>query len=254
MGFERLELRAESGRRGLPASVSLSCHGGGRPAVIVALTAPLVREAAMMPADRLDALIGTGADAGKIRLQTSAAGLLKPRLLKADAFLLNLGFIAAIGAEPRRKVNTTARVIGPGLIEVDVPQFPADDDEDADEAVDVAATTAATVPAAPPRRSARPSGGETINGVTVDLTSDAETVSFKGEMIEVTARGARLVRLLARPRPSPVAESFLVNALWEGKPPASAMTQLRELASDLAKGLAPIGLALNAVKGIGLDR
>lgn len=59
------------------------------------------------------------------------------------------------------------------------------------------------------------------------------------------------MQLLARPRPSPVAESFLIAALWDGKPPSTAADQLRTMASDLQKGLSPIGLNLNLVKGAG---
>jgi hypothetical protein len=59
------------------------------------------------------------------------------------------------------------------------------------------------------------------------------------------------LRLLARPRPAPVAVSFLVGALWDGKPPAGAIKQIEEMTGDLKKGLAGLGLALNLVKGVG---
>lgn len=112
---------------------------------------------------------------------------------------------------------------------------------------------------APRQKSVPPRGGgarsnntgETINGVLVDLTADEESVTFKGKSTEVTTRQAKFVRLLARPRPQPVAEAFLVGALWDGKPPQNATEQLRTMASDLQKGLSPIGLNLASVKGVG---
>jgi DNA-binding response OmpR family regulator len=85
----------------------------------------------------------------------------------------------------------------------------------------------------------------------VDLTLDNENVSFKGKSIEVTTRQAKLVRLLARPRPAPVATSFLIGALWDGKPPQTAQKQIEEMTLDLQKPLKGIGLDLKLVKGVG---
>lgn len=256
MAFERLEAREKSGRSGLPASVTLTNRTAGRPAVLVSLTSTLVDGANLETLSKFDALIGTGDDVGKIRIVAASEGMLTPRVLKGRSLLLDLGFVAALGTTPQRKQFTTARVIEKGVVEVDLPDFNGEDDAPLD-----TAEVRGAVPPAPPARPAQPAAiaparkasakAERVNGVLIELAEGRECVTFNGKSVEVSPRGARLVFLLARPRPSPVATSFLVNALWDGKPPGSAMTTLQQIAADLQKNLSPIGLDLRVVRGVG---
>jgi len=91
-----------------------------------------------------------------------------------------------------------------------------------------------------------------LKGITIDQTEGEESISFDGEGIAVSAVEARLVKILARPRPQTVSESFIIGNLWDkGKPP-NASEHLRQLCiGDLKKGLAKLGLNLNYIKGVG---
>ncbi|MGB3044165.1 MAG: helix-turn-helix domain-containing protein [Xanthobacteraceae bacterium] len=261
MAFEKLEAREKSGRGGLPASVTLTNRAAGRPAVLVSLTSTLVDGADLENVSKYDALIGTGDDAGKIRIVASPEGMLVPRVLKGRSLLLDLGFVAALGTTPQRKQFTTARVIENGVVEVDLPDFGADDDDAHASAEPLSETRVDTPPHQPARtapvevralvRKAASAKAESVNGVQIEFADGRECVTFKGKSVDVSPRAAKLVWLLARPRPSPVATSFLVNALWDGKPPGSAMTTLQQIAADLQKNLSPIGLDLRVVRGVG---
>jgi hypothetical protein len=249
MAFDRLEVREKSGRSGMPASVSLSCLNGGRPAVIVAITETLISGAGFAADSRFHALIGRDDDAGKIRIERADDGLLSPRLLKSNSMLLNLGYVEAIGTEAHKKQFTTARVISEGIVEIDLPAF---DSETREPPAQLLLAPPTRQPATPASGSstAKPLAGETLGGITIDMTEDEESVTFKGRSTEVTTRQAKMVRLLARPRPEPVGEAFLIKSLWD-HPPKDAKDQLRIIASDLQKGLSPIGLNLLPVRGVG---
>ncbi len=91
-----------------------------------------------------------------------------------------------------------------------------------------------------------------LNGITIDQTDENESITFDGETVAVSALEAKLVKILARPRPAAVGEAFLVGNLWDKPAPRDATEQLRQLcAGDLKKGLASIGLNLASVKGVG---
>jgi DNA-binding response OmpR family regulator len=91
-----------------------------------------------------------------------------------------------------------------------------------------------------------------LNGITIDLTDENESITFDGETVAVSPIEAKLVKILARPRPAAVGEAFLVGNLWDKPAPRNATEQLRQLCvGDLKKGLASIGLNLTAVKGVG---
>lgn len=250
MAFDRLEVREKSGRSGLPASVSLSCLNGGRPAVMVAITETLIAGAGFPPDSRFHALIGRDNDAGKIRIERADDGLLAPRLLKSNSMLLNLGYVEAVGTEAHKKQFTTARVIADGIVEIDLPAFDGDTREPPAQLL-LAPPSKQPVAPVSANTKTKPAAGETLGGITIDMTEDEESVTFKGRSTEVTTRQAKLVRLLARPRPEPVGEAFLIKSLWDAPTPKDAKEQLRMIASNLQKGLSPIGLNLLPVRGVG---
>jgi hypothetical protein len=261
MAFERLEVRNPSGAKGAPAAMSLSCHGGSaRPAALVALSKALCVEAGLSDKSKFDIFIGTDDDAGKLRIEAEKDGLVAPRALKGGGLLLNLGYVPVIGVEPCKKMPTEAAVIERGTVEVMIPDFEGDRPRmlpapPADRAHHEK-PAAAPAPAKGGATAPKPAKGagknvEHFNGITIDLTEDAETVSFREKSTEVTSRQAHLVKLLARPRPAPVASSFLIKELWGSSKPPQAEDALRNMCGDLQKALSPLGLALNVVKGVG---
>jgi hypothetical protein len=203
--------------------------------VIVSLS-PALANAAGFAKGMFSIYLGKDEDAGKLRIAADSNGVILGYWAHRNAAMLfNLGHVPAIGSERCHKQFTDATVVERGVVHIDIPNFGA--------AVDMA-------PAAPARRP-QPGAAETLNGITIDFSANGESVTFKGKMAEVTTREARLIRLLARPRPAPVAESFLLKNLWDGRAPNNAAEQLRTLCADLQKGLAPLGLDLNLVKGAG---
>jgi DNA-binding winged helix-turn-helix (wHTH) protein len=232
-------------RAKLPAAMTLACRiGSTQASTIISMRHELVAEAAFSEQSKFDVLVGTGTDSGKLRLVDTSDGIVPIRSLKrTNAWFVDLGVIAAIGTERRKRQPTDARVISAGTVEIDIPNFSADDGEE----------QGAPAPVAPKKPAAGNSSAsmETLNGISIDFARNNESVTFKGNTVEVTTRQAKLTRLLARPRPAPVDESFLIAKLWDNRPPTNAHAQLRTMCSDLQKGFSPIGLNLNLVKGAG---
>lgn len=247
MAFERITLATAKSKA--PAGLTITQLGKS----VIALRKDLVTQAGFKKEMKFAILLGTDDDQGKLRIVKDKAGIACARELeKTGAFFFNLGVLPAIGVTPRKQRPAEARCIEDG-IEIDLPP----DDEpkrlppparSQDEPVRQAA---ASKPATAGRAQKARAAGDTLNGVTIDLTEDEESITFKGKSTEVTTRQAKLVRLLAKPRPQTVAEAFLIGALWDGKPTKDAAEQLRLIAADLQKGLSGIGLDLRLVKGVG---
>lgn len=250
MAFEQVEVHfAKAGPRS-PAAVTLYRHANSdKPAgTAISLRADIVSGAGFTPESTFNLLIGRDDDAGKLRLVAAKDGSVRAVFMKrTNAFFVRLGWVAAIGSEPCARTETTARIIQKGTVEVDIPNLgavkllapPSKSDDDA--------------PAASGDRASPANGDEIfLNGITIDLTDENETITFDGEGIAVSTLEAQLVKILARPRPAPVSESFIISNLWEKPAPKNASEQLRQLCvGDLKGGLAKIGLNLNLVKGAG---
>lgn len=246
MAFEKLELNTQSADNPLlPASMSLSKRGT-RPAAKLSLLPAFAVEAGYKAKARYDILIGKDDDAGKLRIVAAEKGRIVAHTVeRSGGLIFHLGYVPAIGTRPHKRVRTEARMVSPGCVEIDVPNFGSAVVDGQEEPTPVTA-------AAPANGGRRKEGGaKAVNGIFIDLTEDEESVTFRGKSTEVTTRQAKFVSLLARPRPQPVAEAFLVGALWDGKPPSNAVDQLKQMAADLQKGLSPIGLDLRTVKGVG---
>jgi hypothetical protein len=249
MAFERIAIAV--GKTKASAGITITQLGKA----VIALRKDLVAQAGFKAKDTFSAMLGTDDDSGKLRIVKDRDGVACAReLKKTGAFFFNLGMVPAIGVTPHKQRPIEARLVEGG-IEIDIPpdegprllmppaKVAVRDDEDV-----------APVASSPALRAATGGGraaGKVVNGIEIDLTFDDERVSFRGREAEVTTRQAKLVHLLARPRPQPVAETFLVGALWDGKPPKDALQQLRQICADLQKGLWPIGLDLRTVKGVG---
>lgn len=88
------------------------------------------------------------------------------------------------------------------------------------------------------------------DGVSVDTTPDAESISYGGRTTELTAEQAELAALLARAMPTPVAREFLIKKL--GLTSAFAEQTLSTRASRLREAVATIGLEVKTVRGVGI--
>jgi hypothetical protein len=241
MAFERIALQVDKPK----SSAGITITQNGK--TVVALRKDLVAHAGFKVKDTFSAMLGTDDDAGKLRIVKDKNGVACAReLARTGGFFFRLGMVPAIGVTPHKQRPIEARLVEGG-IEIDIPEDDAPKrlPPPAKRADEATTTVTANV-------GARKEGdAKAINGIFIDLTQDDESVTFRGKSTEVTTRQAKLVSLLARPRPQPVGESFLIGALWDGKPPANAKDQLKQMAADLQAGLSPIGLDLRPVKGVG---
>lgn len=250
-----------------PAVMSISWRGKASLVCNVTLRKALVDIAGLAAGGKVAVGLGDDDDAGKLAISPIHVAHFALRGVRAGSLKFDFPAPACFGGEARGAAPAEAEWRPDiGAIVVTIPPAWLDHAAPADGAARKAKAgaemrtldqaeraapqkAAATVAAKPKAPTAKAS--DTINGVTIDPTPDAESVTFNGKTMEVTAKQARLVALLARPRPAPVALSFLVNALWDGKPPATAGESVKQIAADLQKALSPIGLDLRLVKGVG---
>lgn len=247
-----------------PAVMSICWRGKVQLACNVTLRKSLVDAAGLKSGCKVGVGLGSGDDAGKLAIRPSGDTHFALRAVRAGSLKFDFPAPRAFGGEARGASAAEATWDSQtGSVIVTIPADWLDDEAAA--AKPAALLAAAVAPPQPPARGAttvmptkpapsskaKAAAGETFNGVTIDLSPDNESVSFGGSLIEVTTRQARFVSLLARPRPAPVALSFLVSALWDGKPPATAGDAVKQMAADLQVPLSSIGLDLKPVKGVG---
>lgn len=104
------------------------------------------------------------------------------------------------------------------------------------------------------KAAATASAGVPAGAVTVTTEEDEECVEYAGRSMEVTAKQAQLAALLARAMPTPVAREFLVARCFPNSGnKSSADQQLSMLTTGLRAALAPLGLEVNAVRGVGIQ-
>lgn len=244
MGFQKLQKIASAATNTAPVTMRLTKRG----AAVIQIKKSFFQEFMPLHWSRADVSIGDGDDEGKLLVEPSEEGLIQVAHLK-HGLILNIGCIPSIGTAKSKSWPAEARHLDSSII-VTIPELPPaedngdaeeePDDHDADDDTD-SGTDAAPPPA--PR-------GETFAGVTIDLTEGRERVSNRGVTAEVTKRQAKLVYLLARSRPSGATRGTILNALWDGKPPAEAEAVLSQIVGDIAEVLAPLKLAIEP-KGVG---
>lgn len=81
------------------------------------------------------------------------------------------------------------------------------------------------------------------------ITVGREEVNFAGRHVRVTPRAAQLVGLLAKAKPNPIGDDFLIAKLWNVRP-SNAGEYLDGLMHELG-ALKKIGLEARSLKGIG---
>ncbi len=243
MAFERIEIAIAKTK----ASAGITITQRGK--AVIALRKDVVAQVSFKAKDKFSAMLGTDDDHGKLRIVKDKDGVACAReLLKTGAFFFNLGMVPAIGVTPHKQRPIDARVVDGG-IEIDLPP------DDGPKLLPAPAKMPANSEAAATGGGARKGKSPDevfLNGITIDLTDENESITFDGDSVAVSPLEAKLVKILARPRPAAVGEAFLVGNLWDKPAPRNATEQLRQLcAGDLKKSLASIGLNLNAVKGVG---
>lgn len=123
MDFEKLTTIIRSGRAGMPASVTLTCQGGGRPACQIYLSAEFATAAKISAGEKFDLFIGTGDDAGAARLVRSDKGVLPARSIAKGGIKFFCGHIEQFPGEKREREFVMAEVIDADTIEVVLPSW-----------------------------------------------------------------------------------------------------------------------------------
>ncbi|MEY9466319.1 DNA-binding response OmpR family regulator [Bradyrhizobium ottawaense] len=248
MAFERLNIAVAKTKQ--PAGLSISARGN----TVVAVSAELIKQAGFKANASFAILLGTDDDAGKLRIEHDANGVPCAREFKrTGAFFFKLGMVPAIGTLQRKQQRTGARLVDGG-IEIDIPK------DDGPRLLPAPAKPAAAgeqkgaSPGAGAPRGATPKdklAGETFGDVVINTAEDQESITFKGKGLAVSAREAKFLTILAKPRPNPVGTGFITDKLWDGRPPTSAHVMLGQLVTDLKRSLPSIGLTVSLVKGVG---
>lgn len=249
MAFERLTIAV--GKAKQPAGLSISARGN----TVVAVSAELIKQAGFKANACFAILLGTEDDSGKLRIVHDKDGAPCAREFKrTGAFFFKLGMVPAIGTLQRKQQRTGARLVDGG-IEVDIP--PADGPKLLPAPAEAPAAKRDAAPAAGAAKGNaggdldRASRGEAIGDVVINAVEDQESITFKGKSLAISDREAKLLKILAKPRPNPVGTGFITDKLWNGRPPASAHVMLGQLVTDLKKSLPSIGLTVSLVKGVG---
>jgi hypothetical protein len=267
MSFIKLEKRVGVADARLGASMSTRIYKGSpKPMAFVALRRQFLDRAKFGKTLRFDVSVGDGDDTGKIRIVPNAAGVFTARALKAGSIILDLGHLPQLGLEEHRNHPAAVELVDGAAI-VTVPDWTDEDDEDeeddeeeAEEApteppqrVEPRAPAPVTNGGGAPRAPASPTKGAPkaviVNGITINLTDGCEAISYRGETVEVSMRGARLVEALAHAMPHCVGDDFLIGKLWDRKPPG-ASTSLDMVVSDLA-ALKKCRLEVRTQRGVG---
>jgi hypothetical protein len=239
MAFERITIAV--GKTKQPAGLSISARGN----TVVAVSAELIKQAGFKANASFAVLLGNEEDAGKLRIVHDTNGVPCAREFKrTGAFFFKLGMVPAIGTLQRKQQRTGARLVDGG-IEVDIPP------NDGPKLLPAPTPAKQAAPKPSAGDPARASRGEVIGDVIINAVEDQESITFKGKSLAISDREAKLLKILAKPRPTPVGTGFITEKLWDGRPPASAHVMLGQLVTDLKKSLPSIGLTVSLVKGVG---
>jgi hypothetical protein len=122
MAFEKLQHITASGRRGLPASVTLSGRGG-RPALKIALSMEFAARANFSAGAKFNLLIGADSDSGVVRLERDKAGIIVSQAMGKGGLQFFCGHIERFGGEPQEKQFCAAEIVDTDTIEITLPPW-----------------------------------------------------------------------------------------------------------------------------------
>ncbi|PPQ42131.1 winged helix-turn-helix domain-containing protein [Rhodopseudomonas palustris] len=193
-------------------------------------------------------LIGTGEDEGRLQVRPDASGPYQLRAVRAGSLKFEFPALKAVfGGEPREAEAIAATWSADDLaIVVELPDCGGGQKRAPATKAKPAAISAPAPEDAPERPSATM---VSVCGIWFDVASGKERIIRNDERIECSARGLKLVRLLAKAFPNPVSDTEIIGALWAVKPHGVA-TQLDLVIKDL-RSLKKLGLGIETVRGKG---
>lgn len=250
----------------LGASMSMRIYNSSpKPVAFLSLRKHFLATTNFGDALKFDVAIGEGDSAGKIRITASKSGIFSGRQLQKGSVVIDLGHIPALGdAEHKNRSAEVVFVDGAAIVTVPDWQRDVEDDDDGDGDDDdrpsftsskpaAAAPRETYNPATPPRAASAAAGPKaaTHKGITINLSAGNESVSYRGNTIEVSPRGAKLVEMLAKVTPACIGDAAIVGRLWETKPSSSSAATLLDMVCADLGSLKKIGLELRTQRGIG---
>lgn len=189
-------------------------------------------------------IIGSGEHAGLMRvIRNSPHKVGKCRVLTRGGVSVNLGHIPQFGLEQRAKRSIDAQIIDHDTVEIVLPNWSEAADDAGEDDEPAVAAPVASAPKPPPTVN--------VNGVTIVFEDENEHVTFRGQSMEVTARQAKFVAVIARNMPEPCGRTEITNRMWGQQPPGKVDAVLDQIATDLINALAPIGLTVTSYRGVG---
>lgn len=224
------------------ASVRLHQRKHSKPSLIIALRKSIVAETKWKGKDAFGLSVGIGEFAGKVRIIRGAKKAIAIARDLKSALTLDFGHVPQLGERGAAKAEAIATVIDANTIELKLPDFEYDDQEEA----------AAPAKAAPPSSAAKPDAEKVIirNGITVDVGTDHEEIVYRGKAMELTARQAIFAAEVLKAMPNPVVRGLLETKIWGLRPPPGAAMALDQVVMDLGKGLKSVGLELKNNNGM----
>lgn len=240
------------------ASVRLYARkASSKPALIISLRSLIMSGLKWKPADTFGLALGSGDVAGKVRIiRRKEKAIATPRQMKTGAFSFDFGHVAQLGDRGTLKAEAVAVVIDKDTVEVTIPKFEYDDEQE-DEPEREAGSTPRGPAAAPPPRPAVAGPSRTgepsvnMNGIIVEFYKDVECIRYRGKTADLTLRQALFAGACVKAMPNPVNRGFLINKIFGLRPPSTAEMVLDQISLDLGKLLPDVGLRLKNQKGVG---
>jgi hypothetical protein len=225
--------------------------------------------------------IGSGEHAGRMRIvRGSARAIAQVRESRHGVIRFMFGVVPALGDEEREATPCDASKIDDDTVEVILPDWSAIAHESVDEdqvltiplhpRSSAPAKAKAPAPGAPlaapaakpsvmspaaPSKPVAPKGAKvlTLQGVTLDLNEENESISHAGKTMDITQRQAVFFDALLVGMPAPIDRAFLRKRIFaERANTPQSDVQLDLIARDAKAIAASIGLEVVVTKGVGI--
>lgn len=260
------ELHIPVEKKNLPVAISLRSRKAGVICFLSVSVDALGKIGGTEKPDKraYDVLIGSGDDAGKMRVQAAKTGHASYRRMR-NYLIFNLGIVPSLPSRQIDKQRLDAKAIDAATLEIVLPNWdalPLQDDEDEDERADGRADVpppSRRAIVAPPHGAARPakpaSGAQTEivrNGITLDVTLDEETITFGKKTMDISTRQAAVAAALLRAMPSNVGREWLCRNVLTDIPAHARDVSLDMIFRDLAKACSAVGLELKVTPKVGV--
>lgn len=264
MAWEELEARINVRKDIKPATVSLSRRANSqRLCFYVTLRRDLSESLGWKEKEGVGLQIGKGEDAGRARIvRGSKREVGKVKMSRFGVFRFDFGSVEALGSQQRKAAPCDARKIDENTVELVLPDWSETEvEDDATAPTPRRAAAGAEIASKSKPGNAPPSKPKTsqqrdvitLQGITIDLTEDDESITSGEVTMEITDRQAAFFDALMGGMPSPIGRDFLCKRVF-GLASARSMqsdVQLDMIAADAKAIAAKIGLEVKTIKGIG---